>query len=420
MNRTQIADSVESLLREVPIVDVHTHVFDPAMEELLLTGIDELLNYHYHVAEFFRARPEMAPADFYALSPQRRADLVWQALFLDQSPLSEVGRGLVTFLRDFGLDPVSSTLEPIRAWFAERLRDPRAHVDDVLRRANVVRVAMTNDPLDDVERSYWERGFARDSRFPATLRLDSAIMNWPRAVPALRDLGYAVDTELGPRTYAELRRYLSTWYERFDAGYMAVSLPPTFADSTGGTPSWRRILEDVVIPTAGELRAPLALMIGVRREVNPAMKLAGDSVGVADVTAVERLAADHPSQRFLITLLSRESQHSLCVAARKFANVEPFGCWWFVNVPSVAKDITAMRLDLLGPSFVPQHSDARVIEQVYFKWQRSRRWLAEVLTGHYADLADAGGRVDRTSIERDLRRMLGTGFAQRKSDLSSA
>ena len=40
--------------------DIHTHLYDPAMGKLLLWGIDELVTYHYLVAEVFRARPDLA------------------------------------------------------------------------------------------------------------------------------------------------------------------------------------------------------------------------------------------------------------------------------------------------------------------------------------------------------------------------
>lgn len=112
-----------------------------------------------------------------------------------------------------------------------------------------------------------------------------------------------------------------------------------------------------------------------------------------------------------MTLLAREGQHALCIAARKFANLVPFGCWWFVNVPSVTEEITNMRLDLLGPTFVPQHSDARVLEQLVFKWGRSRGWLGRVLGEHYAGLAASGGVVTADRVRRDLTAMLGQGFA---------
>ena len=81
----------------------------------------------------------------------------------------------------------------------------------------------------------------------------------------------------------------------------------------------------------------------------------------------------------LISVLSRENQHELCVYARKFANLMPFGCWWFLNNPSVVEEITRERLEMLGTSFIPQHSDARVLEQVIYKWRNTRRTLAPIL-----------------------------------------
>jgi hypothetical protein len=75
-------------------------------------------------------------------------------------------------------------------------------------------------------------------------------------------------------------------------------------------------------------------------------------------------------------VLSRENQHELCVYARKFNNLMPFGCWWFLNNPSIVEEITRERIELLGASFIPQHSDARVLEQVIYKWRNTRATLA--------------------------------------------
>ena len=49
-----IAVRVEKIAAQTPIIDIHTHLYDPAFGELLLWGIDDLLVYHYLVAEAFR------------------------------------------------------------------------------------------------------------------------------------------------------------------------------------------------------------------------------------------------------------------------------------------------------------------------------------------------------------------------------
>ncbi len=156
----------------------------------------------------------------------------------------------------------------------------------------------------------------------------------------------------------------------------------------------------MVMPVLAERDLPFAMMIGVTRR-EPGIRLAGDMLGMADVSSVMTLCRDFPENRFLCTMLARENQHELAVAARKFGNLMVFGCWWFLNNPSLIEEITRMRMELLGPTFIPQHSDARVIDQLIYKWRHSREVIAKVLADKYADLADSGWRVTEATIRRD-------------------
>jgi hypothetical protein len=191
---------------------------------------------------------------------------------------------------------------------------------------------------------------------------------------------------------------------------MAVSLPAAFKFPDEDARDW--VLREIVLPTAREHRLALAVMVGVRRGVNPALRAAGDGVGRADVTALERMCGENPDVRFLATFLSRENQQALCVAARKFSNLMPFGCWWFLNNPSVISEITRERLELLGTSFIPQHSDARILEQLIYKWRHSRQVIAESLCEAYERLLQSGRAVTRCEIERDVTRMFSANFRE--------
>jgi hypothetical protein len=125
---------------------------------------------------------------------------------------------------------------------------------------------------------------------------------------------------------------------------------------------------------------------------------------------VARLAREYPENKFLVTVLSRENQHELIVLARKFSNLMVFGCWWFMNNPVIVEDITRMRIEMLGTSFIPQHSDARVLEQVIYKWAHFRDVFSRVLVDKYGDLMATGWRLERAEIERDVADMLHNNF----------
>ncbi|MBV9926765.1 MAG: glucuronate isomerase, partial [Acidobacteria bacterium] len=352
---------VEETVGLTPVIDLHTHLYAPEFGGLGLSGIDELLTYHYLIAETFRSA-RVGSEEFWRMSKSEQADLVWRTLFVENTPVSEAARGVVTVLDAFGLDTAAEDLSEAREFFREQ--EPLSHLSRVLEIAGVSDVVMTNDPFDPREVRVWEEGAGGDRRFRAALRMDGLLNDWENSSAELAAQGYRVDAGFGGGTAAEVRRFLDAWVGRMRPLYMAVSLPDDF--SYPAADARDRLIREVVLPTARAHGLPLALMVGVRRGVNPALRAAGDGVGRSDVSAVERLCAENADVRFLATFLSRENQHELCVSARKFSNLMPFGCWWFLNNPSIIKEITAERLELLGASFVAQHSDARILEQLIY------------------------------------------------------
>src|SRR5687767_2402941 len=114
---TTLDATVEAIVASTPIRDIHTHLYDPAFGELLLWGIDDLLTYHYLVAEVFRYL-DLPYQTFWNLSKTQQADLIWNALFIQNSPLSEACRGVVTTLNALGLEPRKRDLPALRQWFS--------------------------------------------------------------------------------------------------------------------------------------------------------------------------------------------------------------------------------------------------------------------------------------------------------------
>lgn len=410
-DRQSLRQLITRTLQETPITDIHTHLFTPCFGDQLLWGIDELLTYHYLVAETFRWI-DMKPEDFWAMSKTDRADLIWQTLFIDHSPISEACRGVLTTLARLGLDVESRDLDAYRAFMAKMTTED--YIDLVLKTANIQHLIMTNDPFNEDERRVWETGYEADPRFRTALRIDPLLLDWDNAHLQLKSWGYDVDHALSEKTLAEVRRFLSEWGDRMQAVYMAASLPPDFhfpADTTSSRLSvCSRLIEQCIVPVSRDSGRPFAMMIGVKKLVNPDLQLAGDSVGKGDIVAVETLCRRFPHNKFLVTMLARENQHELCVAARKFRNLMVFGCWWFLNNPSLIDEMTRMRLELLGPSVIPQHSDARVLDQLIYKWDHSRRIIGEALADKYEDLAATGWQATEEEIRRDIAGLMGGNF----------
>jgi hypothetical protein len=434
LTRATIEKTVNKVMAKQPVVDMHTHLYSPAFgtpvpnktgktdpNGLLLWGLDELLTYHYLVAEVFRVVPatKLSYQEFWKMPKTAQADHIWRHLFVERTPISEACRGVLTCLEKLGLEAGPKELPRLRKWFAQQ--DPDKYIDRVMEVANVESITMTNPVFDDNERERWLKDaqpLRSDSRFTTVLRIDPMLANWPSAAKKLTAWGYAAGDgmTLTAKNIEEGKRFLREWVDRQQAVYIALSLAPDFrypaaADDVAGK-AGQAALEKIILPVAAERGLPFAMMIGCKRGANPALGDAGDMVGYSDVSSVVRLCAEFPQNKFFCTMLARENMHELCIAARKFGNLMVFGCWWYLNNPSLIEEITRMRLELLGTSMIPQHSDCRVLDQLVYKWEHSRKVIGKVLAEKYADILATGWKVTEADVAKDVERMLKGNFLE--------
>mmetsp|Transcript_26716 Transcript_26716/g.58083 ORF Transcript_26716/g.58083 Transcript_26716/m.58083 type:complete len:522 (+) Transcript_26716:108-1673(+) len=435
LSGSELSTFVRTAVDAVEAIDVHTHLFPGQHGALLLWGIDELLTYHYLVSEMFMVAPsEVTHEAFFALPKTKQADLVWKHLFLERSPLSEAQVGVLTCLQKLGLGNLVATkdLSKIRAWFAEQ--DPLKHTSKVFELANLKYVVMTNIPFDAQEADCWVKPGAKidessssfseddkiiqqsfcESRFKTALRIDPLLKgDWATIANSLRARGL-------PETIEGTKAFLRAWAKVYKAEYMMASTPGDFvygdADEPRqeGWPTATKLINEAMVPVAEELGLPLALKLGAKRGMNPGLNPCGggDGVMIADVAPLEELCRNCPRVKFLATFLSRVNQHEVCVLAQKFRNLHLYGCWWYCNNPSIIEEMTKMRVEMLGTAFTAQHSDARVLDQLVYKWSHSRAVIAEVLVKQYQLLQSKGWPVTKSDVQRDVNRLFGGSYEE--------
>lgn len=279
--------------------------------------------------------------------------------------MSEACRGVLTCFKAFGLEALvkRKDLSAIREWFDAQ--NPQQHIKRVFELAGVRYAVMTNIPFDDEERSQWISSMSHDAPdlLRSALRIDP-LFAWDSACAVLQAAGHSCDVH-------GAQKYLEHWAQVMQPEYLMASFSYAlkFPDEEPYSAGW--MLQHVVMPVARKLSLPFAIKCGTRRGANPRLRQAGDGVGVFDVGVLNRLCTMFPDVKFLATILSMNNQHELAVAARKFANLHLYGCWWFCNNPSLILSLTTMRVEMLGSAFTSQHSDSRVLEHLVYKWSHS-------------------------------------------------
>ena len=419
-------DEVGAFVREavasVQIIDMHTHLFPPSHGKLMLWGINELLTYHYLVAEFLQTAP-MQVEEFNSCTKEQQAGLVWQHLFVDRSPMSEACRGVLTTLHLLGLDHLVARrdLSAIQEWFKHQ--DAEEYVDTVFRLAGLKYAVMTNIPFEPEEARHWLVNPATNTPPPAwsrkyfrsALRVDQVLLgDWASISPTL-------DVFKLPHTLAGVRLLLEKWIDIMKPEYFMASVPSSFeypdenASASAGTnelPNGAELLLQVLLPLAEEKKLPIALKFDSVRPINARYGVAGDGAKPSNVAVLIKLCRAFPKVKFLATFLSRVNQHEVTVAASKFRNLHLYGCWWYCNNPSIIEELTRMRIEILGTAFTSQHSDARVLDQLIYKWSHSRNVIGKVLVNMYEKLFATGWKMSKRDIQRDVQRLFGQSYEE--------
>ena len=393
------------------------------------------------------SHPGAAPThdEFFSWPKARQAELVFDELFLKRTPLSEARRGVITVLQKLGLEPLlrearaappPRRLDALRAWFAEQ--DPAEYVEKVFALAEIRYAVMTNIPFAAEEAQYWMADPQTGAVPPVPACLKPALRVDPLMVGDWAGISAVLArcSPPYPLTLEGCHAFIVDWVRRMKPLYLMASTPHGFslppastttaatttitatATATAATiaaagaepPTRAQLLEEVLLRVAAAEGLPIALKVGAVRGANPSLRGGGDAVEVADLSFVRQLCVRYPAVKFLLTVLSQDNQHELCVLARKFGNLHVYGCWWFCNNPSIIGSTTRMRLEMLGTAFTCQLSDSRVLDQLLYKWPHSREVIWPLLVEQYQNLIHAGWEVREEMVQRDVALLFGGAF----------
>ena len=385
LSNNNLSNKLLNIINSTAIFDLHTHLFPPTHKPFFLLGFKNLLNYHYLIAELFTAT-DIDTSTFYSYNDDQKASLVWNELFEKRTPVSEACAGVLTILKELKIEINNKSFSSICDEY-----DNKIHSDkNILELSNVSSLVMTNNPFDLDEWSLFGNTDWDKKIYLASLRLDDLILDYEGSLEKVKDKNSNDEAN-------SIVTYLEKCYLQSNPVYAAVSLNSATFNTLLDDLTWKNILEWLQ-----RKKLPLSLMLGVKRSVNKDFGLAGDGIGDINLKELSNLCNSFPKNKFLVTCLSLNDQHELTVLARKHPNLRIFGFWWFMNQPTLIKQILKMRIDMLGFSFIPQHSDARVSDQLIYKWSHFKNILHPILLEYYQDLLNKNFPVSEAILQRDI------------------
>jgi len=385
-----LKETITEIINETEIFDIHTHLFPAEFKKYHLSGISEVLNYHYLIAELFTTT-NINVKKFYKLTNKEKANIIWEELFQKRTPISEACKGVLTILSELSIDYMFKSFDEIDSEYSKlNLSDLQ-----IFKISKISKVVMTNNPYDKSEWELFRNKNWDTKKYLASLRLDDILMNLDKCLDICKE---SIDNFNNENDL--IIKYLDKVYEESKPVYAALSLNNLQLIS---------FLKNKFIPDIlkwlEKKNIPLSLLLGVRRQVNKDFLLAGDGIDRIDLRYLSEICNQYPNNKILCSCLSFNDQHELTVLARKHQNLKIFGFWWFMNQPSLITLILNLRIELLGLNFIPQHSDARVTDQLIYKWINFKALLSNVLYNHYNDIQLKSFKISEKQINDDVSKL---------------
>ena len=368
----QINYYLERFVFSTQVVDIHTHLYPSKFKKFYKSGLIELLNYHYLVAEYLSSS-RFDPAKFYRLSNFKRARIIWDGLFLKTMPLSTSTMGILKILEKYEIKINKTSFDDVYNEFSKN----NLSETDIFNLSGVKEVVMTNNPFEKTEHEIITRN--KDSRYKTSIRLDDLFTD---KINFFKDKLSIID-------------YLEKLIKNYKPVYFAISTN-NFEEL-----SFKNYFNDVLV-VLKKFNIPLMILMGVKRNVNPQFKLAGDGLGAPNLEILEGILRKNTKNIFLVSCLDHSDHFRLNVLARKFSNLKIFGYWWFTNQESIIKNILQLRIEMLNDNFIPQHSDARVIDQLIYKWNDFRNYYVEVYSKKYKQLIEIGYKIKAEDLDKTV------------------
>ncbi|MCB0323301.1 MAG: hypothetical protein KDD69_06985 [Bdellovibrionales bacterium] len=393
---------LDRVLREMTFTDIHVHDMPDVMgPEFALAGPDATIDYHYLYGEVLSDhRFSDAEAEALWQLPQaERVDLLIERSFGDGAlPVSEGRLGILTAAHALGLPTDSGDIKRIvaewRTLYAELGRERYTNL--IFEKARVNRVISTQSPFVEAEceRYLDDRVIAEwDPRYWCGLRFDEFAHKPETIGPLCERMKFpgAAGPLGNPKAQLHARKLLEFWIDRLpNVRYVALSLPGKldFSDS-----QHRALLtiEQVLAPVCRERNLPLFLMPFVRRQINPAYRNAGDVVERGDINGLIDLISRHRDILWAVTPLDEGDNYPLSFATRALGNLRVWGHWWCNLNPSLIKQQLKLRLENNGYAHYGINSDARIRDQLLFKFPHYLRVLHEVLLERCLDIQQLSG-----------------------------
>lgn len=380
--------SLEDVIRDAPLVDVHTHI---DFRRPVASDPSQILLYHYIATEL---RSIGVPVEeVKAKSNDPVGDLIGYFKLIRNTSTYWCLKQILSDLYDFDYDLDTSNWPKLRETIISKSSDP-AWMYRVWEKARIDRIFLTINPLTEAKPEFDRKMYV------ASLRLDPLVGGLSKeSIDQLEKVSGESASTLG-----KFEDLLGDRFKVFDGAAVTAAISfqsfetyklthkalanEAYTKLYVGKPlsgveraHLRSVALSIVLDLCYEYKLPIQIMVGVVRDIPgsspPDLAVCFKQRGLLSLC---RFFDQYKSVDFHLISAYRFQSHELTVIAKNYPNVYLTGYWWYCFFPESIMQHILERLQLIPMGKICGFfSDAYVLEWIYGKAALTRKMIMEAL-----------------------------------------
>ena len=405
-----LSQEIEEALREIPVIDIHTHLVGG---KLSARGLHDILLYHMVITDLYSAGcPSGMRLSEYPKWPTTKEahNRIREALpflkHINNTSSFWCVRTILKELYDWDQAVGESNWQQLDELIRERA-DDKAWSYSILDRLRISRsateLARRQDGEDD-DRLQYVLEWAMFNRcqwgeFDTALYELERCWGCPPGSPAPIGVGKRQPTKRTISSVEDVREAMRYYVEAIPVGQVCATASAfscdinyrTVTDEQMDTAISRRAtagVEERDIYASYVLELFLQFLERISDRVTYQFSLGAEPLPYetssrlpqSTIAQLGDLISRHPRIRFQCFLASRHGNHSLCTLSRELTNLSLAGFWWHNFFPETIRQVMGERLDMLPANRqIGFFSDAYCVEWTYAKLRLVRKIMAQLL-----------------------------------------
>ena len=368
-------------------------------------GFDTFITNENLINELFLTYKKFSKNEFIKFNKIRQADIIWENLFIKNTPISEACKEVLIILNLLNIN-VNKNLNLIRLKFNSNIFNIDSndinelsynyYIKYLFNKSKIKYTIMNFNIFSDYDIDKWENNLEKNPYIKISFNIDQLFLNLKKSYNFIEENGF-FPSIMG------IKQYISYWKNIINPKYFFITI------ETNKIYTYKLIINEIVIPLSKNINLPIALNFVNNGKFDEIQKI---NDNILSLEFIEMLCKNNKDCKFIAMFSYPINYNTLYEYQNKFSNLYIFDNTLSLKKTNLLELILKKKIDNLGINFTTFIGFNKTPEQCLYKSFILKKIIKEYLYEKYTELENIGLDISINQIKKDISILLKGNFEE--------